>query len=196
MPRKAVDYNRTIIYKLVKNDDFDNANIYIGSTTEFIKRKSSHKFNCCNENSKAYNFKVYETIRRNGGWENWKMIEIEKFPCVDSREAEAREEYWRCEFNAKLNIKRPFVTQEQITEYNKSYNKSYNLNNADKNKQRRIENADYEKERHYKYRKENAEKLNKKYKCDCGGKYIHSDKSRHFKTKKHQNYINNKIETI
>lgn len=189
MPRKAVDYSKTIIYKLVKNDDFNNANVYVGSTTEFVKRKSQHKHSCCNENSKAYNLKVYETIRRNGGWSEWNMIEIEKFPCEDKREAEAQEEYWRCEFNAKLNIKRPFITQEQITEYNKSYNKSYNLNNADKNKQRRIENADYEKERHNKYRKENAEKLNKKYKCGCGSVYKHKDKSRHFKTKKHQTYF-------
>ena len=33
-------------------------------------------------------------IRKNGGWENWCMIEIEKYPCNDKNEAKARERYW------------------------------------------------------------------------------------------------------
>ena len=181
MPRKAVDYNKTIIYKLVKNDDFDNENIYVGSTTEFVKRKFHHKHSCCNENSREYNRKVYQTIRENGGWENWKMIEIEKFPCEDKREAEAQEEYWRCEFNARLNSKRAFITKKQRTEYDKQYKKQYRTENADKIKQ---------------YLAEHADKITQKYNCDCGGKYLYISKSRHFKSKKHLKYLNNKIETI
>ena len=183
MPRKAVDYNKTIIYKLVKNDDFDNANVYVGSTTEFVKRKSQHKGSCCNENSKLYNLKVYQKIRENGGWENWKMIEIEKYPCEDKREAEAREEYWRCEFNANLNSQRAFITEEQRKEQIKEHAKQYYTEHAEKMKQ-------YKKQ----YSTENADKITQKYKCDCGGKYLYSDKSRHFKSKKHINYLNKKIE--
>ena len=41
------------------------------------------------------------------------MIEVEKFPCNDKREAEAREEYWRCHFNSQLNTKRAYITDEQ-----------------------------------------------------------------------------------
>lgn len=97
MPKKAIDYNRTIIYKLIRNDNIHNPYICVGSTTDFIKRKSAHKNACCNENNKRYNHKVYQIIRQNGGWENWKMLEIEKFPCNDNREAEARVFYLNCE---------------------------------------------------------------------------------------------------
>ena len=99
MPKLPTDYSKTIIYKLVKNDDYDNVNIYIGSTTDFIRRKNNHKSNCCSEKSKEYNEKKYQYIRNNGGWGEWNMIEIQKYTCNDKREAEAREEYWRCHFN-------------------------------------------------------------------------------------------------
>jgi len=211
MPRLKTDYSKTIIYKLVKNDDYENENIYVGSTTEFIKRKNCHKTDCCNENSKKYNFKVYQNIRENGGWSEWNMIEIEKFPCEDKREAEAREEYWRCEFNARLNTNRAFITKEQIAEYNKEYKRKYAIKHTEKikeyqnqyktehaetikeqNKQYRTEHAEKIKERKKKYNTENAEKLNQKYDCECGGKYTNPHKTRHSKTNRHIKYINNK----
>ena len=39
MPRKAIDYSRTIIYKIVCND-LNVEECYVGSTTDFSKRKS------------------------------------------------------------------------------------------------------------------------------------------------------------
>lgn len=150
MPRKAIDYNKTIIYKLVRNDDFDNADVYVGSTTEFCRRKSAHKGHCHNENHKEYNYKVYQIIRENGGWENWKMLEIEKYPCNDKREAEAREEWWRCEFNANLNSKRAFLSEEQKKEYQNQYYRE----NAENRKQYYTENAEKLKEYQKKYYKQ------------------------------------------
>ena len=70
MPKISIDYNNTTIYKIVCTD-LSNKDIYVGHTTQFIKRKSSHKHNCNNPISKFYNLKVYKTIRENGGWENW-----------------------------------------------------------------------------------------------------------------------------
>ena len=43
MPRTPIDYSKTLIYKLVKNDDYDNANVYVGSTTDFTRRKTNIK---------------------------------------------------------------------------------------------------------------------------------------------------------
>jgi hypothetical protein len=110
MPRTPIDYSKTIIYKLVHKDDYDNVNIYVGSTTDFKKRKSDHKTVCCNEKSKEYNLKKNQYIRDNGGWVEWLMVEIEKYPCNDGNEARAREEYWRCYFNSTLNSKRAYRT--------------------------------------------------------------------------------------
>ena len=35
MPKLPIDHSNTIIYKLVHKEDYENANIYIGSTTDF-----------------------------------------------------------------------------------------------------------------------------------------------------------------
>jgi hypothetical protein len=43
-------------------------------------------------------------------------------------------------------------------------------------------------ERQKKYQEENEAKLKEKFNCGCGGKYTHSGKSHHLKTKKHINY--------
>ena len=41
------------------------------------------------------------------------------------------------------------------------------------------------------YRENNKDKINEKHECVCGISYSHSNKARHEKSKKHQNYINN-----
>ena len=62
MPKLPIDHSNTTIYKLLHKEDYDNANIYIGSTTDFIRRKNAHKTVCCNEKSKEYNDKKYQYI--------------------------------------------------------------------------------------------------------------------------------------
>ena len=64
MPRLSVNYSNTVIYKIVCKD-LNIKDLYVGSTTDFIRRKSMHKFNC---NKNACNYKIYEIIRKNGGW--------------------------------------------------------------------------------------------------------------------------------
>ena len=125
MHKLPIDYSNTTRYKLVHKEDYDNANIYIGSTTDFIRRKNAHKTVCCNEKSKEYNEKKYQYIRGNGDWGEWNMIEVEKFSCNDKREAEAREEYWRCHFNSQLNTMRAYVTDEQRKELDKERKREY-----------------------------------------------------------------------
>lgn len=106
MPRKPMDYSKTIIYKLVCND-LNITDIYIGHTTEFRRRKNEHKSRCCNPTSLAYNFYKYQFIREHGGWDNWSMILIENYPCINKLEAEKRERYWIEELNATLNASIP-----------------------------------------------------------------------------------------
>lgn len=93
MPKDIINYSSTIIYKIVCKD-LNVKDIYVGHTTNFIRRKANHKYDCNNPNSKPYNFKIYLTIRENGGWSNWEMIEVEKYNCNDRNEAAARERYW------------------------------------------------------------------------------------------------------
>ena len=172
MPKKDIDYSKIIIYKIVHKEDYDNENIYIGSTTNFVKRKNNHK-NCCNNpNDKKYHLKNYENIRENGGWEMWNMIEIEKFPCADKNESLKREREWIEFYKSKLNKILP-------TRTDKEYGIEYYQNNKTKMNE-------YAKQ----YRQDNKEKLsnyeklrnNKKSKCDkCGCEVVRLDKHKQSK---------------
>ena len=66
MPKVPMDYSKSVIYKICCRDK-SITDVYIGSTTNFIKRKTLHKYNCTNEKSKGYNRYVYGFIRENCG---------------------------------------------------------------------------------------------------------------------------------
>ena len=87
MPKDIIDYSNTIIYKIICNDH-SVTDIYVGHTTNFVKRKYQHK-TLCNNNFKL---KIYDVIRQNGGWDNWSMVEIAKYCCQDVTEARIREQ--------------------------------------------------------------------------------------------------------
>ena len=84
------DYTKTIIYKLI-NYDFPEL-VYVGSTTNFTKRKYQHKDGVLCMTNKARYRKLYVSIRGHGGWESWELLKICDYPCSDKREAEQEEE--------------------------------------------------------------------------------------------------------
>ena len=49
MTRKAINYSKCVIYKIVCND-LNVTDLHIDSTTDFTKRKSQHKLNSKNNN--------------------------------------------------------------------------------------------------------------------------------------------------
>jgi hypothetical protein len=156
MPKLPTDYSHTIIYHFICNDALITHN-YIGSTTNFTKRKSHHKYCCNNNNSKEYLVKKYSFIRENGGWDNWKMIEIEKFPCKDKREAEAREQYWIDLQNNKLNTicaVRDYHSTNSKEKHSESNKKWYAKRTNEYKEQILLKRREYY--------KQNAEKLRQK----------------------------------
>jgi hypothetical protein len=200
MPRTPVDYSKTIIYKLVHKEDYDNVNTYIGSTTDFRRRKNTHKTNCNSEKSKEHNQKNYQYIRNNGGWDCFNMIEVEKFPCGDKRQAEAREEYWRCHFNSQLNTRRAYITYEERREQKKEHyeqNKDkiserekerYEQNKSnilERKKEHYEQNKDDISEKNKEYYEKNKDKLSEKITCECGCILNKNKILRHQKTQKH-----------
>ena len=189
MPRTPIDYSKTVIYKLVKNDDYDNSNVYVGSTTDFVKRKNHHKTTCNNEKDKEFNQKKYQYIRENGGWEEWNMIEIEKHYCNDGNEARAREEYWRCHFNAQLNSQRAYRTdeerKEQMKEYREQNKEREKNNNKEYREQNRCKLLEQQKERYERNKDKILEKLSQQITCECGCIIRKSSLIEHKKTQKH-----------
>ena len=111
MPKIAVDYSKTIIYKICCND-LAITEIYVGSTTDFTRRKATHKCHC-----KSVDLKIYNTINANGGWAAWSMIEIERFPCDDGNAARKRERYWYETLNANLNMILPAADADYSQQY-------------------------------------------------------------------------------
>ena len=107
MPKKAIDYSNCCIYKIEHIDKDDL--VYVGHTTNFTKRKCCHKSCCNNENKQS---KLYQLIRDNGGWDNFRMIEVEKYPCSDRREAEKRETEVMKEVKANMNSMSSYVSED------------------------------------------------------------------------------------
>jgi len=118
MTRLPINYQNTIIYKLVCNDP-TIIDIYVGHTTDVIRRKWQHKTACNNENTRKYNYYVYQFIRNNGGFENWSIVQIELYPCNNTHEATARERYWLEQLSATLNTNIPSRTPQEYREANK-----------------------------------------------------------------------------
>ena len=174
MPKDDIDYSNTIIYKINCNDETIN-DVYVGHTTNFTKRKYLHKYSCANLDNKL---KIYDTIRKNGGWDNWNMCEIAIYNCKNKTEARIKEQQHYDELKANLNIYPPF---QEIKYFE-------------------CEKCDYKCSKQSEYTKHiltNKHKIlqnptsiinTKKYICECGKVYKHS--STLYAHKKNCNFIN------
>ena len=165
------NYANSIIYKLCCNNS-EITDIYIGSTTNFVKRKQQHKTVCNNTNSKDYNCNVYQFIRANGGWSSWNMVEVERFNAIDKRHLETRERYWLETLKATLNSLIPSRTKQKWREDNKQEiaenAKQYYIENkqelAEKNKQYRQDNKQEIAETRKQYYIDNKQEILERYK--------------------------------
>lgn len=88
---------------------------------------------------------------------------LEDYSCNNRNELSIRERYY-VENNDCVNLAIPSRTKK---EYNKEYGKQWYI--------------------------DNAEKLNERFNCDCGGSYSRKHKTDHLKTNKHKKYLENNI---
>jgi predicted GIY-YIG superfamily endonuclease len=155
------------LYKIVSNVSNE---MYIGSTIQpLYKRMNQHRkrFKHCEQNqySSSILFKKY-------GIENCsivllKEIEIKNFE--EQRKLE-REEYDKYK-DFCVNLRNPSISPDEIRENRKNWGMN--------NKQRINENKNRN------YRKNNTDK----FVCECGTLCNPSEKSRHFKSKKHVAFV-------
>ena len=125
--KKPTDYTKGLIYKIYCNDETIK-DIYIGSTVDFKVRKGKHKSSCHNEKDKEYTHYKYKFIRDNGGWSNWTMIELYKYPCANKRELEQEEDRMMIELKSTLNKMRAC---RNLTEYRNDNRELLNKKNAE-----------------------------------------------------------------
>jgi hypothetical protein len=203
------------IYKIsIKETDF----VYVGSTTDINRRQKEHKLKVNQENLNSYNYKIYKTIRENGGWDNCVMEVLENIECANKNEANKQEQEWIDKLKCNLNS---FKAYTNLTKNERD--KIYNYEHKEQRKEYRENNKDKILEYNHKYKEENHDKLLDKAKayrekipekiqannkkqmemppilCECGLYYTYTHKLRHMKSKTHINridpstIINNKL---
>lgn len=190
------------IYMLRHKDDVELENIYIGSTTNFRGRKYEHKSSCNNQNYNHYNQPKYQYIRDNDGWNEWRMVWIEDYPCKSKRELLLREDEVMVQYQNRLNQKRASRTKKEYRKANRDkileQQKEYYKDNRDKILERQKEYNQDNNEKINKYKKEHYQNNRDKIleqkkeiiKCDiCGNEIRGCNLPRHQKTAKCKSHI-------
>jgi GIY-YIG catalytic domain len=128
MTKKPIDYSNSIIYSIC---DLNNHEcLYIGSTTNFIKRKYNHKKDCLNENCRYYNLPIYIKIREIG-LNNIDFKPIEILSLNNKIELLSRERYWIEYYKPKYNSRTPIIFENEITKKNTEKNNKWRASNRD-----------------------------------------------------------------
>lgn len=199
MPKLTMNYENAVIYKIVCND-LAITDCYVGSTTNFTKRKCKHKNSC--ENNVIT--KVYQVIIANGNWINWSMVLVEEFPTTSKILLEQRERYWIETLGSTLNCILPTRSHKEWRETHKehvaAHNKQYEIDNKDKIKERKALYYQDTKEEKLQYYQDNKDKIKerkdqyyqetKKYvTCSCGCIVLNCCLKTHQKSDKHLNKL-------
>ena len=201
------DFNKGKIYKIT-NDSNDD--IYIGSTTNSLtKRFSVH--HVVSKYEQYCNRPLYKLINEIG-FNRFRIQLIENYPCEDKFQLRQREGFYIRQFGT-LNI---FLAGRSGQESNKNWrdnnkeiisqnSKEYYIQKKDiideRNKMYYNNHADEIKESKKNYRlnlseekkKEQHDRKREKITCSCGCMTARSDISKHMKTKKHIDLMNNKL---
>jgi hypothetical protein len=150
-----------------------------------------HKSSCNNEKGKSYNYKAYQYIRNNGGWENWSMYMIEQYAANSKYDLERRERYYYDLLKPALNCNIPTRPKEEYYQDNKEhinqYKKQYREDHKEYFKQYYQDNKKHIKERENQYRKDNKEHINqrkKQYRKD-NKEHINQYKKQYREKQKH-----------
>lgn len=110
--------------------------IYVGSTKNYCHRIHNHKYYANQDNK---NFFLYESIRENGGWENWECCIIEHFESDNRHDATLREGFYIDTLNACLNMVKIHHTTELKKKALALAQKKYNQKNKVAIQQKRKE---------------------------------------------------------
>lgn len=142
--------------------------IYIGSTIQELKRRFNN-----HHTNKDCSLYYYIHNNCNGDWSEWKINLYEDYPCNNVEELTKREGEIIKKFKSynKYNVINKYVAGRTKKEYNKEYYKNR------KNKKERNEYI-------------------KNIECDCGCLSSLNHKTRHQKTKRHQELMDKQTSAI
>jgi len=192
MPKNEIDYSNTIIYKITCKDSMVS-DLYVGHTTNFVQRKHAHKQSCINTKSPNHKCKLYEVIRNNGGWVNWKMEIINFFNCINHYEARKKEQEYFVALNATLNSIEPYAIPKpkEVIVKNKIIKEVLHCNECNKYFSNKNLLETHNKSNKHIKNLEKSPKIAKKFNCEicnynCSKE---SDYKKHLQTRKHTKLI-------
>lgn len=189
MPRTPINYENTIIYKLICRD-VEITEIYVGHTTNFVKRKQQHKCNCIHTHTSTSSYYVYEFIREHGGWDNWDMIEICKVSCTDVYDASRTERQYIESLGATLNKVMPTRSpreycldhKEEIAEKKHQYHLDHIEEITEKKRQYYLEHKEELLEKRKQYRDNHKEEIaEKKRQCYLDNRDARLEQARQYR---------------
>ena len=122
------------IYYRISCLDPNVTDFYIGSTKHFCQRKAEHKHNCNNECHSAYKLKIYKTIRKNGGWSNWSMEQIDAQTFDTKCQALIYERGLIETHKPTLNINIPYRSKVERLEQHRQHCKQWNDTHKEQHK--------------------------------------------------------------
>jgi hypothetical protein len=190
MPKNEIDYSNTIIYKITCKDSMVS-DLYVGHTTNFVQRKHAHKQSCINTKSPNHKCKLYEVIRNNGGWVNWKMEIINFFNCINHYEARKKEQEYFVALNATLNSIEPYAIPKpkEVIVKNKIIKEVLHCNECNKYFSNKNLLETHNKSNKHIKNLEKSPKLATKFICQCCDYKCNkeSDYNKHLTTTKHKN---------
>ena len=192
---------------------YETDDIYIGSSILKLKHRLKQHYDNYKKflNGKGKYYSSFEIIK----YGDAEIGIIEEFSCQFRKELTRREGKLQREIKcvnkniAGRTMKEWFKeNKESIAKQQKKYREKNKEPIAKKQKEYYQKNIEYIAEYHKKYQEKNkepiakkkkiyweknkevfAEKRKKKFNCECGGKYSINHKARHFKSIKHQKYL-------
>ncbi len=172
-----MDYKNGRIYQIRNTVDDD---VYVGSTCQALsKRMAKHRTDV---NTKArLNILLYKKMRELGV-DCFYIELLEECPCKNKEQLRKREGHFIREIGT-LNMCQAGRTINDWREENKDKIKEYRSKWEE-------QHTDQRKESKAKYREKNKESTSVQCICPCGGHYRYANKSRHFKSKTHIDFMN------
>lgn len=171
------DYSKSKIYKIEPICDYEEGDIYIGSTIQNLisHRLAEHVRHYKQWKNVKYHFTSSYSLFEKYGIDNMRIILLETYPCNSNDELRAREAYYQKSMKC-VNNRMAFTSKEERSEQQKEYQKQYREENweelSEKNKKYREENREIllEKKKQYYHenKKETLEKAKEKIICQCG----------------------------
>ena len=108
---RTQNFTKSIIYHI--RDMESKEVVYVGSTTNFSKRKGKHKYRCNDKEGKEFTSPIYCHIRDNGGFNCFEVIPIKSLKLRNKTELLIAEQEEIDKHRTLVNSRKAHMTIEQ-----------------------------------------------------------------------------------